>query len=143
MQGERVTYRILCGYDQSAGAEKAFEFAVRLAQRLEGELHMLAVFEPAEASRGVKAETLLETAQGQYGAGLERLRAKAAEAGLELTTAVAVGYPAQEILKRAEALHADHVVVGQRGKNSFERSAMGSVSLRIVSHGAGTVTVVR
>lgn len=138
-----MTYRILCGYDQSAGAEKAFDFALRLARRFDGELHVLAVFEPADASRGVKAETLQESALGQFSAGLERLRARAAEDGLELATSVAVGYPAQEILKRAEALHADHVVVGQRGKNSFERSALGSVSLRIVSHGAGTVTVVR
>lgn len=138
-----MTYRILCGYDQSAGAEKAFDFALRLARRFDGELHVLAVFEPADASRGVKAETLQESALGQFSAGLERLRARAAEDGLELATSVTVGYPAQEILKRAEALHADHVVVGQRGKNSFERSALGSVSLRIVSHGAGTVTVVR
>lgn len=138
-----MTYRILCAYDQSAGADKAFDFALHLARRFEGELHVLAVFEPAEASRGVKAEALAETAQGQFSAGFERLRAKAAEAGLELTAAVAVGSPAQQILKTAQALHADHIVVGQRGKNSFERGAMGSVSLRIVSRGVGTVTVVR
>ncbi len=138
-----MSYRILCAYDQSAGAEKAFDFAVQLARRFEAELHVLAVFEPAEASRGVKAEALVETAQGQFNAAFERLRAKGADAGLEVTTSVSVGSPAQQILKAAEALHADHLVVGQRGKNSFEREAMGSVSLRIVSRGAGTVTVVR
>jgi nucleotide-binding universal stress UspA family protein len=138
-----VTYRILCAYDQSAGADKAFDFALQLAKRFDGELHVLAVFEPAEASRGVRAEALLETAEGQFSADLDRLRSKGIEAGLELTTAVSVGYPAQQILKKAEELRADHIVVGQRGKNAFERRAMGSVSLRIVSHGAGTVTVVR
>ncbi len=138
-----MTYRILCAYDESTGADKAFDFALQLAKRFDGELHVVAVFEPAEASRGVKAETLLETAQGQFGAGLDRLRAKAIEAGLELTAAVSVGYPARQILQKAEELLADHIVVGQRGKNAFERRAMGSVSLRIVSHGAGTVTVVR
>ena len=138
-----MSYRILCAYDQSAGADKAFDFALQLTKRFGGELHVLAVFEPAEASRGVKAEALLETAQGQFSAGLDRLRAKGVEAGLELTTAVSVGYPAQQILRKAEELRADHIVVGQRGKNSFERTAMGSVSRRIVSHGAGTVTVVR
>jgi nucleotide-binding universal stress UspA family protein len=138
-----VTYRILCAYDQSVGADKAFDFALQLTRRFEGELHVLAVFEPSEASRGVKAEALVETAQGQFSAAFDRLRAKGVEAGLELTTAVSVGYPAQQILKKAEELRADHIVVGQRGKNSFERTTMGSVSLRIVSHGAGTVTVVR
>lgn len=56
---------------------------------------------------------------------------------------MSVGYPAQQILKEAEEMHADHIVVGQGGKNAFERTAMGSASQRIVSHGAGTVTVVR
>ena len=35
-----MSYRILCGYDQSNGAEKAFEFAVQLAKKFEGELHV-------------------------------------------------------------------------------------------------------
>jgi nucleotide-binding universal stress UspA family protein len=138
-----MTYRVLCAYDQSAGAEKAFDFALQLTKRFEGELHVVAVFEPAEASRGVKAEALVETANSQFTAAFERLREKAAEMGLEASTSVSVGSPAQQILKAAENLKADHVVVGQRGKNSHEREAMGSVSLRIVSRGAGTVTVVR
>ena len=138
-----MSYRILCAYDQSAGAESAFEFALQLTLGFEGELHVLSVFEPAEASRGVKADALLQTARDQFGYALDQLRARAAAAGVTVTVSVAVGYPAQQILKRAEELKADHIVVGQRGKNSFGRTAMGSVSLRIVSHGAGTVTVVR
>jgi nucleotide-binding universal stress UspA family protein len=138
-----VTYRILCAYDQSAGADKAFDFALKLTKRFDGELHVLAVFEPAEASRGVKAEALLETAQGQYSASIERLRERAVEVGVQVTTEVSVGYPAQQILKKTQELSADHIVVGQHGKNAFERRTMGSVSRRIVSQGAGTVTVVR
>jgi nucleotide-binding universal stress UspA family protein len=138
-----VTYRILCAYDQSAGADKAFAFALQLTKRFDGELHVLAVFEPAEASRGVKAEALLETARGQYSESIERLRMRAIEMGVRVTTAVSVGYPAQQILKKTQELRADHIVVGQHGKNAFERRAMGSVSRRIVSQGVGTVTVVR
>jgi nucleotide-binding universal stress UspA family protein len=138
-----MTYRVLCAYDQSAGAEKAFAMAVEIAKRFQGELHVVSVFEPAEASRGVKSEALLETARAQFADAFEALRQKCAVAGVVVDTAVLVGAPAQQILRRAEELKADHVVVGQRGKNSFERSTVGSVSLRLVTQGSGVTTVVR
>lgn len=134
-------YRILCAYDQSTGADKAFDFALALAKRMRAAVLVLAVFEPAEASRGVKSEAVLQTARHQFASSFELLGDKARAAGVELDTEVAVGSPAQQILKRAEELRADHIIVGQRGKTS--RSAVGSVSLRVVTHSLGTVTVVR
>lgn len=136
-----MTYRILCAYDQSSGAEKAFDFALELAKLMQGELHLIAVFEPAEASRGVKNEALQQTARQHFADSFELLRERAAAVGVELAAAVALGSPAQQIVKRAEDLKIDHVVVGQRGKGS--RTAVGSVSLRVVTQGVGTVTVVR
>jgi nucleotide-binding universal stress UspA family protein len=138
-----VTYRILCAYDQSAGAEKAFSFAIEQAKRVPGELHVLGVFEPAEASRGIKHEALAQTARQHFADSFEQLRAKAGAAGVVLACTVALGSPAAEILKKAVELGADHIVVGKRGKNSHERSMLGSVSQRIVAHAAVSVTVVR
>jgi nucleotide-binding universal stress UspA family protein len=138
-----MSYRILCAYDQSAGAQKAFVFAVGLARRYSGQLHVLSVFEPAEASRGVKAEALAETARQQFSAAFEDLHSQAAAAGVGLIATAVVGAPAQQILSRAEELRVDHIVLGQRGKNSHERTSVGSVSLRVVSHGTATVTLVR
>jgi nucleotide-binding universal stress UspA family protein len=138
-----MPYRVLCAYDSSAGAHKAFAFALDLAKRHAGELHVLSVFEPAEASRGVKSDALAETARQQFNATFDDLRAKAAAAGVPLTATVSVGSPAQQIIRYADEVRADHIVVGQRGKNSHERSSVGSVSLRVVTHAEGTVTVVR
>lgn len=135
--------RILCAYDQSAGAEKAFAFALEQARRFAGELYVLGVFEPAEASRGVKPDALAETARRQFADAFVQLEAKAAAGGVPLTCTTALGSPAPEILKRAVELGADHVVVGQRGKNSHERSTLGAVSLRVVTQSPGSVTVVR
>lgn len=143
MTKTEVQYRIVCAYDQSVGAQKAFVFALDLAKRYAGELHVVSVFEPAEASRGVKAEALAETARQQFSEAFDDLHAKASTAGVQLTTTVSVGTPAQQIIRYADELRADHIVVGQRGKNSHARSSVGSVSLRVVTHGAGTVTVVR
>jgi universal stress protein A len=136
-----LTYRILCAYDQSNGAEKAFDFALDFAKRMQGELHVLAVFEPAEASRGVRSEALQQTASQQFAEALDSLRTRAAAGGVELDAAVTVGSASQQIINRAEELKADHIVVGQRGKGS--RASVGSVSLRVATHGGRTVTVVR
>jgi nucleotide-binding universal stress UspA family protein len=138
-----MTYQVLCAHDGSSGADKAFEVALELAKRFDGVLHVICVFEPAEASRGVKSEALADTARGQFADALEALSRKAALAGLELQRTVSIGSPAQQILKKADELKADHLVLGQRGKNAFERSTVGSVSLRVVTHGTGTVTIVR
>jgi nucleotide-binding universal stress UspA family protein len=138
-----VHSKILCAYDLSPGAERAFDFAVNMARRLGGELCVVSVFEPAEASRGVKSEALAETARQQFGAAHDELHSKAAAVNVRLETAVVVGSPAQQIVKRAGELRAEHIVLGQRGRNSHERSSVGSVALRVVALGAGTVTVVR
>lgn len=136
-----MTYRVLCAYDASPSAQKAFEHALELARRFDGELHVVAVFEPAEASRGVKSETVAQQARAQFSDAFADLQSRAAAGGLALQATVSVGTPAQQILKRAEELKADHVVVGQRGRDG--RNTVGSVSLRLVSHGVGTITVVR
>jgi nucleotide-binding universal stress UspA family protein len=138
-----MSYRILCAYDNSAGAERAFEHALEMARRFEGELHVVAVVEPAEASRGVKAEALLNAAYDQFREAFERLQARATAAGSCLAATVSIGSPATQILKRAEELRVDHLILGQRGKNSFERTTLGSVSLRVTAHSESTVTVVR
>jgi nucleotide-binding universal stress UspA family protein len=138
-----VTYRILCAYDQSAGAEKAFAFALEQATRLQGELHVVSVFEPAEASRGTKSEALAETARRQFATSFEQFQARAVALGVTVSCAVVVGSPATEILKKASELAVDHIVVGQRGKNSHERTTLGSVSMRVMAHSAATTTVAR
>lgn len=114
-----------------------------MARRYEGHLFVLCVFEPAEASRGVKQEALAETARHQFGAAVEALSNAGTAAGVPIVATIAIGSPAQQILKHADELHADHVVLGQRGKNSHERSIVGSVSLRVATHSTATVTVVR
>lgn len=138
-----MTYRVLCAYDQSAGADKAFAFALEQARRFAGELHILSVSEPPEASRGIKAEAVAETARRQFASSFEQLQGKADAAGVAMFCTVSVGSPAAEILKKAAALGADHIIVGQLGKNSHERTLLGSVSLRVVAHSPATVTVAR
>jgi nucleotide-binding universal stress UspA family protein len=135
--------RILCGYDGSAAADKAFEFAVALASAFRGELQVLAVAQPPEPAEDVETEALLESAQDRFEKLFVSLKAKTKAAGLTPAFEVSVGHPAEQILYRADSWNADHIVLGHRGKNAFRRWLMGSVSNRVISYATCTVTVVR
>lgn len=84
-----------------------------------------------------------DTARRQFASSFEQLQAKADAAGVALSCTVSLGSPAAEILKKAAELGADHIIVGGRGKNSHERTLLGSVSLRVVAHSPTSVTVAR
>lgn len=138
-----MTYQVLCAYDGSPSAEKAFEFAVTLAKNFQGELHVLAVVQPPEPAEDVETEALLESGQERLTKDFEPLRARASQAGVAAEFEVAVGHPAEQILYHADHWKADHIVLGHRGKNTFTRWLMGSVSHRVISYATSVVTVVR
>jgi len=138
-----MTYQILCGYDGSAAAEKAFDFAVTLAKAFAGQLHVLAVAHPPEPPEDIENEAVLESAEEHFNKEFDRLRARAAAAGVVTTFEVSAGHPAEQILYHADRLKADQIVLGHRGKNKFKRWLMGSVSQRVISYATSTVTVVR
>ena len=65
------------------------------------------------------------------------------KAGFEAKTAVVHGHPSYEIVKIAEAEHADLVVVGSRGLTGTSRFLMGSVSDGVIKYAPCAVLVVR
>jgi nucleotide-binding universal stress UspA family protein len=135
--------KILCAYDGSQVAEKAFDYALALAVAFSADLSVLAVTQPPEPREDVETEALLESAQEHFEDDFAKLRKKAEAVRLSAKFEVAVGHPAEQILYHADSLGADHIVLGHRGKNAFQRWLMGSVSKRIISYAACSVTVVR
>ncbi|HUN94058.1 MAG TPA: universal stress protein [Burkholderiaceae bacterium] len=138
-----MTYQVLCAYDGSPSAEKAFDFAVTLAKNFRGQLHVLAVVQPLEPAEDVETEALMETGQERFAKDFDRLRSRASQAGVGAGFEVSVGHPAEQILYHADQWKADHIVLGHRGKNTFKRWLMGSVSQRVISYATSMVTVVR
>jgi nucleotide-binding universal stress UspA family protein len=138
-----MTYQVLCAYDGSPSAEKAFDFAVTLAKNFVGELRVLAVVQPPEPAEDIETEALLESGQERFTRDFEHLRSRASQAGIAASFEVAVGHPAEQILYHADQWKVDHIVLGHRGKNTFKRWLMGSVSHRVISYATSMVTVVR
>ncbi|MCD1294978.1 universal stress protein [Methanocella sp. CWC-04] len=68
---------------------------------------------------------------------------KGKEAGVNVSTSIVRGYPAQEIIKQAEKEDVGLIVVGNLGKTGLEHLLMGSVSEEVVKKAPCPVLVVR
>ena len=139
-----VTFkRILCAFDGSEQATRAFDYAAELARRFDAEVLVLAVARPPEPPELVETAAVLENARDFYEQQFGVLRERAGEDGLRLRFDVAVGHPAEQIVHRAEVEGADLIVMGHRGKSFVARWLLGSVSKRVLSYAHCAVLIVR
>lgn len=135
--------KILLGYDGSPSAEHAMRFAVDLAQKYGAELHVLAVARPPEFGDEVETEAAVESAQRHNDKVLGKARMQLGQASLTMHFHAAIGHPAEQLVRYAEAHTIDHIVVGHRGHTLFERWLIGSVARQVIAYAHCAVTVVR
>jgi nucleotide-binding universal stress UspA family protein len=135
---------ILVATDFSELGQRAVKVAFELASKLDSKVHVVHVFtlqgspEPAslatEALRNeekISANKLLAAADEYRASG--RLG--------EVQTRV--GDPAPMILRTAEELHADLVVMGTHGRSGLPRLLLGSTAERVLRQAACTVVIVK
>jgi nucleotide-binding universal stress UspA family protein len=151
-----MTTRLLIAYDGSTAAEAAVTTAGQLFAGAGGRL--LTVVEPPLSPARVQAFAmaldadviqreleLLERELMNDGREIaERGLELAATAGLTLETHVAVrdGSESQAILAEADAVDADVIVCGSRGRGGVARSLLGSTSTSVLHHAGRPVLVV-
>jgi nucleotide-binding universal stress UspA family protein len=136
--------RILVAFDGSAPASKAYAFALDVAKKYDADLYVLAVARPPEFGDEVETEAVIENSKKHYQKVLAPLKAQAPSLGVRLHFEVAVGHPAEQIMRHAEQVyHVDLIVMGHRGKTLFERLRLGSVSKQVMHYAQCAVTVVR
>lgn len=135
--------RILIAYDGSESADKAFEFALDFAERYQGELYVLSVIRLPEPHDDVETEAFVEQANKRYHDQFAHLQKKAHKYTFPVHFKSIVGHSTEQILRQAEELKIDHIIVGSRGKGFFQRILLGSVSKQIVIYASCSVTVVR
>ncbi|WP_435320080.1 universal stress protein [Haloarchaeobius sp. TZWSO28] len=134
--------RILVPTDGSAGAERAADYALDLANRYGSDLHALFVVdtsvydEPALSSTELVIDDLED-----WGADLmNELASKAEEHDLCFECKLCHGLPHQEILSYADAVDADLIVMGYQGQSHTKH--IGSVADRVVNQGDRPVLTV-
>jgi nucleotide-binding universal stress UspA family protein len=135
--------KILLGFDGSDSANQAFSFAVDLARKYGAEMHVLAVARPPEFGDEVETEAVIENSRRHYDKVLAPIKVKLAQEEFKTQFHVAVGHPAEQIVRYAEGHGVDHIVVGHRGHTMFERWLIGSVARQVIAYAHCAVTVVR
>lgn len=141
--------RILIPLDGSPRAEQAVPVAARIARASGGSVLLLQVVSlPIDYGGGLAQtpllmEQVIETELAVASSYLDRV-AKARElTGIETTTDVMFGLPAQDILAVAESRSVDLIVMCSHGRTGFTRWVLGSVAQKVVRHCPVPVLVLR
>ncbi|SDY39305.1 universal stress protein [Hymenobacter psychrophilus] len=113
---------ILCPIDFSAVTEQLVAYAAALAAGTGGELRLLHVLDATAAP----------LPDLQVAHALARHREAALQAGARVTTAVAQGEAANEIVADARLHPADMIVIGAHGQTGLTRFLMGSTAETVV-----------
>ena len=135
--------KILVGYDGSPEAEKALGVALAMAAVMGAKVAVLAVAQPSEPAIAVESQGILDNAHETYDESLRRIADAGSQNGIQVETAIAVGNPADQIIRQAERDNSDLIIVGQRGRSTLAKLVMGSVSELVLQHAPCPVMVTR
>lgn len=123
---------IIAGVDGGAPAHEAAESAARLARALQGKLHVVAVYDttPDRSARDSGFDPSLAAERIATDAAA---RLVAAHPGLEVVPSAQPGpKPAETLVKLAETLEADMIVVGNKRAKGLGR-LLGSIASEVAA----------
>ena len=133
-QAVEMFERILLPTDGADSMDAVVRTAADIADRRDAAVHVLYVIDDRAfltLDDEMKDQVLAElTGEGE--AATERAAARLQEAGIDVTTGIRQGDPAEEILASVGAADADLVAMGTR-RGDYSNSMMGSVSQEVVA----------
>ena len=133
----------MVGYDGSVQADKAVDVSLSLAESFDCTILIFAVARPPEPATSVEMGAVLDDAREHFEEAFKKIFEKAQGHDVVITTDIAVGHPAEQIVHRAEQDKVDLIILGRRGMSRFEKWLLGSVSERVLRYAHCPVMVVR
>jgi nucleotide-binding universal stress UspA family protein len=150
--------KILVALDESESAEKAFDYALDLADKYAADLEVLTVFHVDP-----RVYTFLPSVQGEIPVSVAAMdqyvtrlkashkqvlfkalnRAKRRAPDVKVSARLVEGRPADKIVKVAEHGKFDVIVMGSRGVGGVKGFVLGSVSDRVADHAPCPVLIVK
>jgi nucleotide-binding universal stress UspA family protein len=136
--------KILHANDGSEHAFRALALALEIARQNNSELHMVSVEEidyMPEFIEEVRQEA--GTAARRFHTVVQRARALAEEQQVKLQTHVLAGHPVRDVVKLADELKVDLLVIGAIGHSALYERMIGSRADRMVQLAQCPVLVVK
>ncbi len=123
---------ILCAVDFSVHSRHALQYAASFAKRFRGRVTVLFVNDPlllaaARQSYGDKRQVV-----EQSRVELARFARQAVRGSEQMTSVVAVGSPASQILATAKRLRSDLIVIGTQGLSGVQKLVFGSTTEQVL-----------
>jgi len=138
---------ILVPHDLSKTADEALSFAIDLAQALGSRLLLLHVYQrPLELLSPYDIslpDSFVADAREAAARAIEVPAARAREAGVPVEVELTEGLPAEAIVRRAEQIEPDLIVMGCRGLSGLKHVLLGSVAGHVVRSAACPVLTVK
>lgn len=138
---------ILTAVDFSECSDAALDMAIGLARTFGAALHVVHSFElpiPAVSPYEVAIpDAFLEEARKAAQRRLEQAGERVRGQGLEVSTHLAEGSPSPAIVRVAEEVGADLIVMGTHGHTGFKHLVLGSVAERTQRHAPCSVLTVK
>ena len=131
-----MTTTIVCGIDNSPTAAAAARKAARLAQALGAHLHLLSAYGKIEAETveiGAEQVLVSNEIEADRVSGAVALELRREFPGLVVTPASSDGRPGEALVKLAERLDADLIVVGNKRVQGIAR-VLGSIARDVAAH---------
>lgn len=134
---------ILVAFDGSDQSRKAFQLGLEIAAKFAARFLVIGIVRLPEPAISVEIDAMLDRGKTHFAEEFAQLGEEAKALQVNLETHVAVGHPAEQILRYAEDSHADMIVMGRRGLTRATRWILGSVSERVMRYAHCPVTVVK
>ena len=136
--------KILLAYDGSDGAKLALEKVAELAKVTILELHLLAVGRIPEYAETVsETEEAREQARSYYSKIMDDATDNLKQRGLSAKIHIDFGKPADTILRIAEDLSVDLLVLGTHPHSAVRRRVLGATVDKVIDHAHCSVLVIR
>ena len=143
--------RILVPIDFSEHSERTVSYAVKFASRYEATVQILHVFEVpdyvvtpfARRKRPEAVKAHVDTAEQEAREHLAAVEQELLNRGLKVESYLRVGSPFDEIVRTANHLNVDLIIIGSHGCSPLTRLLVGSTAERVVEHAPCPVLVVK
>ena len=135
--------RILVAIDGSESAKKAFEESIYLAQKCNSGLDLVHVVQCDLGGDSATTFELIDELKAKAKKMLDEYKIQAAENKVQIEIMVIQGDPAQVIIDLAKTKRHDLIIMGTRGRSTFQELLIGSVSQKVMHHATCPVMVVR